>query len=126
MSIEVTLNNRSPIQASINDADPLQVEMMHTKSSGNSASKIRVVDVNLYASAWVGSQSPYSQVVEVEGATRYSKVDLQPSVEQLDIFHDKDIAFSTENEDGVVTVFVVGDKPSIDYVIQATVTEVVL
>lgn len=126
MSIEVSLNRRTPIQATLNSGDPLQVEMMHSKSAGGSASSVRVVDVNLYASAWVGSQSPYYQVVEVEGATRYSKVDLQPSVEQLDIFHDKDIAFSTENEEGVVTVFVVGDKPSIDYVIQATVTEVVL
>ena len=56
--------------------------------------------------------------------TPNSKVDLQPSAEQLAIFHDKDIAFSTENEDGVVTVFAIGDKPTKDYAIQATIMEV--
>lgn len=84
----------------------------------------RIVDVLLSADSWVGSVSPYSQVVRIEGITEYSKVDLQPSVEQLGIFHNKDIAFLTENEDGVVTVFVIGDKPTMDYIIQATITEV--
>lgn len=84
----------------------------------------RIVNITLLADAWEGSESPYSQVVEVENATEYSLVDLQPSVEQLEIFHDKDIAFTAENEDGVVTVFAVGDKPTQDYIIQATVTEV--
>lgn len=84
----------------------------------------RVVYVDLPSSAWVGDASPYSQVVSIDGVTPNSLVDLQPSVEQLDIFHDKDIAFVTENEDGVITVFVIGDKPTNDYTIQATVTEV--
>lgn len=84
----------------------------------------RLSTISLPASEWVGEESPYSQVVFIDGVTEYSKVDLQPSVEQLVIFHDKDIAFSAENEDGVITVFVVGDKPSNDYTIQATVTEV--
>ena len=38
---------------------------------------------------------------------------------------DKDLAFSTENDGGVVTVFAIGDKPSNDYTIQATIMEVV-
>ena len=86
----------------------------------------RVATVSLPASEWVGEESPYSQVVHLDGITEYSKVDLQPSVEQLEVFHDKDIAFSTENEDGVITVFAIGDKPTNDYSIQATVTEVIV
>ena len=82
--------------------------------------------VTLYASKWTGSASPYSQVVHVEGATQYSKIDLQPSTEQLDIFHEKDLAFVAENEDGVITVFCVGQKPTNDYTMQITVTEVVV
>lgn len=85
---------------------------------------IRVVYVDLPSSAWVGEASPYSQEVSIDGVTPYSLVDLQPSVEQLEIFHNKDLAFTTENEDGVVTVFAIGDKPQNDYTIQATVTEV--
>ena len=40
------------------------------------------------------------------------------------IFHDKDLAFVTENEDGVVTVYSIGDKPTNDYTIQVSITEV--
>lgn len=80
--------------------------------------------VTLLADAWVGEESPYSQVVAVEGATENSQVDLTPSVEQLSIFHHKDLAFVTENEDGVVTVYAIGDKPLNDYTIQVTITEV--
>lgn len=85
-----------------------------------------VTEINLPVSAWVGEDSPYSQVVEIAGVTARSKVDLQPTIEQLAIFHDKDIAFVTENEDGVVTVYVIGDKPTRDYAIQATITEVLI
>ena len=87
---------------------------------------VPIATVHLLASDWVGTRSPYSQVVTVIGSnvTAYSKVDLQPSAEQLSIFHEKDIAFTTENENGVVTVFVIGDKPTNDYTIQVTVTEV--
>lgn len=84
----------------------------------------RIVGVTLLADAWVGEASPYLQVVNIEGATEYSKVDLQPSVEQLEIFRNKDLALSTENDGGIITVYAVGDKPTRDYTIQATITEV--
>ena len=84
----------------------------------------RIANVTLLASAWKGSDNLHSQVVSIPGVTEYSKVDLLPSVEQLAIFHNKDVAFVTENEDGVVTVFVIGDKPILDYTMQAQITEV--
>lgn len=87
-------------------------------------SPARIGYVTLLANAWVGENSPYSQVVAVEGVTENSQVDLTPSVEQLSIFHNKDLAFVTENEDGVVTVYAIGQKPENDYNIQVTITEV--
>ena len=84
----------------------------------------RITEITLLASEWKGENNLHSQVVSIDGITEYSKVDLQPSIEQLAIFHEKDITFVTENEDGVVTVFVIGVKPTIDYTIQATITEV--
>lgn len=89
------------------------------------APMVLVSNVILRASAWVGSEGAYSQVVEVAGAKANSKVDLQPTPEQLVEFHEKDIAFTTENDGGVVTVHAVGDKPTDDYTIQVTVKEVV-
>ena len=84
----------------------------------------KVVSVTLLASGWVGSDILYSQVVAIDGVTEYSKVDLLPSVEQLAIFHNKDVAFVTENEDGVVTVYAIGEMPTMDYTMQVQITEV--
>ena len=84
----------------------------------------RLSQITILADAWEGDESPYSQVVTVDGTTAYSKVDLQPSVEQLALWHQKDLAFVAENEDGVITVYAIGDKPANDYVVQVTVTEV--
>lgn len=93
--------------------------------SGGGGAVARLSNVTLLASAWTGADSLYSQVVTIGGVTKYSKVDLLPSVEQLAIFHNKDVAFVTENEDGVVTVFAIGDKPTLDYTMQVSITEVV-
>ena len=82
--------------------------------------------VTLLASAWQGSSNLYSQVVSINGVTANSKVDLNPSVEQLQIFYNKDITFVTENDDGVVTVYCVGQKPTNDYTMQVTITEVIV
>lgn len=113
----------------LNDEDAyMNVEyVVDTKSyidkASGSSSYISYVD--LPSSKWQGSQSPYSQVVDIAGVTENSRVDLNPSIEQLAVFHNKDIAFVTENEDGVVTVYCIGQKPVADYTIQATITEVI-
>lgn len=90
------------------------------------ASPVSIVDIELLASAWVGSESLYSQVVSIDGITENSQVNLAPSVEQLAIFYDKDITFVTENDGGVVTVYVIGQKPQNDYTIQADIVEVIV
>lgn len=85
---------------------------------------VRVADITLLAANWIAHENYYSQVVAIDGVTPYSQVDLTPSVEQLTIFHDKDLAFVTENEDGTVSVFAIGQKPENDYTIQVTIKEV--
>lgn len=87
---------------------------------------IREAEVTLLADNWNPVESYYSQVVTIDGVTPNSQVDLTPSVEQLDIFHDKDLAFVTKNVGGVVTVYAIGQRPENDYVIQATIKEVTL
>lgn len=81
-------------------------------------------EILLLADAWVGEQAPYSQEVSIPTVTPNTQVDLTPSVEQLSIFYNKDLAFVTENEEGVVTVYAIGQKPTQDYTIQVTMTEV--
>ena len=90
----------------------------------NISTKARIGYVTLLADAWVGADSPFTQVVTVEGSTKNSQVDLTPSDAQLDIFHEKDLAFVTKNYKGVVTVSAIGQKPQNDYEMQVTITEV--
>ena len=84
----------------------------------------RIGEVTLLSSAWKGSGSLYHQTVSVDGVTEYSQVDLTPSVEQLVVFYEKDLTFVTENDGGTVTVYAIGQKPTNDYTIQVTITEV--
>ena len=92
--------------------------------SNKPAAKIKTV--TLLAAKWTGAASPYSQVVTIAGTTENSKVDLNPTVEQMTIFHQKDLAFVTENEDGVITVYAIGDRPQNDYTMPVTITEVIV
>lgn len=95
-----------------------------TNMGGGSSLNVRLADVTLLADAWAGDKSPYSQIVSIPDVTSKSQIDLTPNAEQLAIFHNKDLAFVTENDNGVVTVYAIGQKPENDYIIQATITEV--
>ena len=82
--------------------------------------------------AWIpvsGVENRYTQDITeqlVGKITINSKVDLQPTPEQLYVFREKDLTFTTINEGGNVRVCLVGQKPANDYTLQATVTEVVI
>lgn len=89
--------------------------------------------ITLYPDAWLPVEEDgkvienrYYQPVTVNNAaiTPNSKVDLQPSPEQLVIFHEKDITFTAINRGGNIRVCVVGQRPTQEYTIQVTVTEV--
>lgn len=94
------------------------------QSGGNTGTAARIGEVTLLANDWVGSENLYSQVVNINGVTENSQVDLTPSVDQLMVFYEKDLTFATKNEGGVVTVYAIGQKPINDYTIQVTITEV--
>lgn len=79
--------------------------------------------------AWVMvSENRYTQDItdQLMGRiTKNSKVDLQPTPEQLLVFHEKDVAFTTVNDNGEVRVCAIGIRPEQDYEnIQVTITEV--
>jgi hypothetical protein len=93
----------------------------HPLSSGSSAT---IGTAKLLANRWVGSGNLYSQIVTIDGVTSNSQVDLTPTEEQLVIWRSKEIAFTTKNSGGVVTVYAIGQKPENDYTVQVTITEV--
>ena len=80
--------------------------------------------ITLLLSNWKGNASPYSQVVTIDEVTSKTRVDLLPTPEQLVNWENKNLSFTTENENGVVTVYAIGDKPLNDYTIEVVLTEV--
>lgn len=90
-----------------------------------SKSLVKKVTINLPFAAWdeIGNNQ-YSQVVSIEDVTEFSKIDLQPTLEQLAVFYEKDITFVAENDNGIITVYCIGQMPTNDYTMQATITEV--
>lgn len=84
----------------------------------------RQTAVSIPAARWTGSSEPYSQVVTVNTATPNTKVDLQPTASQILDMQNKDISLVAENNNGVVTVYAFGRKPTVDYTMQALLTEV--
>ena len=81
--------------------------------------------VELLAANWVTeSEELHSQVVSIDGVTENSKVNIEPSEGQLIIWREKDLAFTTKNSGGVVTVYAIGQRPENDYTVQVTLKEV--
>ncbi len=85
---------------------------------------VKTTGITLYANKWVDEGNRYSQVVAVNGVTANSKIDLQPTPEQLAMFIDDEMSMLTGNENGTVTVYAIGNKPLEDMTIQALITEV--
>lgn len=92
--------------------------------------------VTVYANKWqpvkdengVDVPNRYYQEVTVQNATitPNSKVDLQITPEDLVVFHEKDVSFTTVNDDGNVRVCIIGQQPTNNYTLRATVTEVII
>lgn len=105
-------------------ADHIGMDVEKTAVVSVNGASVKIGVVHLLAAAWVGSDNLYSQVVSIKGVTNRSQVDITPDAELLTTFHEKDLALVAENEDGIVTVYAIGQKPVNDYTIQVTITEV--
>ena len=63
--------------------------------------------------------------VSIEGVTAASKVDLQPTPEQLtQMITDGVTALQIANNNGTLTAYALGATPTTEMVLQCTVTEV--
>ena len=119
-----TLKGKSAYEVAVlNGFEGSEAEWLESLKGANTLSA-RIGEVVLAANGWIGDEPIYSQIVNIEGVTENSQVDLTPSVEQLAIFYEKDLTFVAENEGGVVTVYCIGQKPQNDYTMQVTITEV--
>ena len=94
-----------------------QAEIKHVSS----------VEITLPSKSWKISDdgSCYTQAVTVEGATEFTKIDLQPTPQQMVTLIGFGITIFIANEGGKITAYAVGGAPAIDMTIQAQKTEVV-
>ena len=75
---------------------------------------------------WTGDASPYTQTVTISGTTANSKVDLQPDATAItQMADDGTVALYIVNNNGTLTANAVGEKPTAELTIQATITEVI-
>ena len=121
----VGLDLYGPVQATEDINGNLIVDTYATKTELQNLMP-KVTTISLPAADWNGDSSPYYQVVAVNGVTENSKVDLQITAMQFVELQESDIAFTAENNDGIVTVYSVNGKPEVDYTIQALISEVVV
>ena len=115
----------------LNDADA-EMEMRYNADTEiwinnliKATSPIKSTTVTLSSSKWVDTTYGYSQVVTMNGITANSKVDLQPSPDQLADLTTNGISLTTSNDNGVVTVHAIGSHPSSDMTMQVQITEVI-
>lgn len=86
----------------------------------------KLATISLLGSNWNGDVSPYSQVATVNSVTETSRIDLQPTPNQLAYFQKEEISLLATNENGIVTVYAIGEKPTDDLSLQVMITEVKL
>lgn len=81
--------------------------------------------VTMLAADWSGDANPWSQVVSVNGVTANSKVDLQPTAIQIVELQNDEITLMLQNDNGIITAWAIGNKPTEDYTMDVLITEVV-
>lgn len=79
--------------------------------------------ITLAVADWIGNTSPYSQAVTVDGITAMSKIDLQPTPEQLLELQESAVTLMIVNDNGIATAYAIGFKPTKDYTMKILITE---
>lgn len=108
--------------------DPNVKVWINTSESTNGADVVyvlpRIANIALSAANWVGDSEPYSQPVKVTSVTACSKVDLQPTAQQIVDLQNAETSLMIENDGGVLTCYAIGVKPTVDYNIDVLIQEV--
>lgn len=89
------------------------------------ASMPKLTSITMPASGWKGSSSPYSQVVACNGVDVNSKLDLQPTAAQVVSLQKSETTLMVSNNNGTVTAYAIGFKPTVNYTMDVLITEVV-
>ena len=66
------------------------VDLEGPYGGGEGGASVKLTQITVPAASWKGAQSPFSQVVQIGAISINSKINLQPSVDQLEMLRDMD------------------------------------
>lgn len=95
----------------------------YIRNKPNFSDRIRVQNAILHSNLW-SDESPCSQSIVLDYVTPNSKIDIQLNTYMMTLVSEENLRLSIKNDNGVVTVYSIGGKPSIDLDIQLTIIEV--
>lgn len=84
------------------------------------------IEITVYADDWVASddETYYTQIVDIDGITMNSRVDLTPTPAQIIQLMTEEVSMFMANEDGIITAYCINGTPSSDMTISAIISEV--
>ena len=109
--------------------DPNIKVWINTDEEGNGAIPMlpRITTITLRAVNWTGNSNPWSQAVEITADANIgisSKLDPQPTAQQIVSMQNEEISIMLSNEGGSVVAYAIGNRPTVDYTMQVLITEV--
>lgn len=93
--------------------------------AGGSTGIPKICSISLPVSGWKSANSPYSQMISVDGVSTESKIDLQADSAQMAKLLKTSTMIFVVNDQGTVTAYAVGEKPKEDLTFQGCITEAV-
>ena len=104
--------------------NPDIIEEILTRLDSVQASVSLSRTIELPVDGWIGDKSPYSQIVTIDGVTPRSMVNFKPTIEQIVQLTDDGVRLYSGNDNGVVTIYALDNKPTDDYTMEVLVSEV--
>ena len=131
--IEINFLKKADVDSSLNSIseNPVQNKVINNEID-NLKKQIEKIDVSepklasitMFANAWTGTSSPYSQTVVIDGVYENSKIDLQPTLQVINILQNLGTSLMAVNDNCVVTVLAMGNKPNTDISTDILITDI--
>lgn len=113
------------LTTSVNGVQQVGGNITLTASDIGAQSENRLSTVTLAVNSWTENGSNFSQIISISGIGINDKIDVQPNGNVINqMLNDGVVAIYFGNENGVVTAYSVGAKPTADLTVQVTLSEV--
>lgn len=121
MAKKLQVVSSKPFQSDWDVTDESSIAYIRNKP--NLSDIVKMKNVILYASLWTG-EGTYTQSITLADVTPNSKIDIQPDDNAMNTIIAGNYRLLIKNDNGVVTAYVFGTKPSTDLNLQLTITEI--